>query len=134
MAKLFTTSESFTSLDYNLEQDNTSININTNNLWILLWIFKYQERFRLPDVAINTLIGFFSLVLKDINLNRFKEFPLTTFIARKLLEIKKKTKTFATCTECNKLYNIKDIIPSNQKDDEFLGSKCTYIKFSNHLM
>ena len=55
-------------------------------------------------------------------------------MARKLLEIKKKTKTFATCTECNKLYNIKDIILSNQKDDEFLGFKYIHIKFPNHLM
>ncbi len=80
------------------------------------------------------MIRFFSLVLKDIDLNRFKEFPSTAYMARKLLEIKKKTKTFATCTKCNKLYNIEDIIPSNQKDDEFLGSKCTHVEFPNHLM
>ena len=41
LAELFTTPESFTGLDYNSKQDNPSININTNNLWILLWIFKY---------------------------------------------------------------------------------------------
>ena len=69
LAKLFTTSESFTNLDYDSEQDNPSINTNANDLWIFLWIFKYQERFRLPNVAINALIGFFSLILKDIDLN-----------------------------------------------------------------
>ena len=133
-AELFTTPESFTGLNYDSEQDNPSINTNTNDLWILLWIFKYQERFRLPDVATNALIGFFSIVLKDIDSNRFKEFPSTAYMARKLLEIKKKTKTFATCTECNKLYNIEDIIPSNQPNDEFSGSKCTHVKFPNHSM
>ena len=132
--ELFTTPESFTGLNYDSEQDNSSINTNANDLWILLWIFKYQERFRLPDVATNALIGVFSLVLKDIDLNRFKEFPSTVYMARKLLEIKKKTKTFATCTECNKLYNIEDIIPSNQPNDEFLGSKCTHVEFPNHPM
>ncbi|CAG8758173.1 14470_t:CDS:2, partial [Funneliformis caledonium] len=60
-------------------------------------IFKYQERFRLSDITINSLIGFFSLVLKDIDLHQFKDFPPTAYKAKKLLEIKKPTKTFATC-------------------------------------
>ena len=37
--------------------------VNVNDPWILFWIFKYQERFRLSNVTINSLIGFFSLVL-----------------------------------------------------------------------
>ena len=53
------------SADPNYDSDeNTNMNTDVNDSWILLWIFKYQERFRLPDVAINSLIGFFSLVLK----------------------------------------------------------------------
>src|SRR5688500_4260951 len=55
--------------------------VDVNDPWILLWIFKYQERFRLSDVAINSLIGFFSLVLKDINTTQFKEFPSTAYLA-----------------------------------------------------
>jgi hypothetical protein len=40
-------------------------NINFNDSWILLWIFKYQARFRLSDTAINSLIKFFRMVLID---------------------------------------------------------------------
>src|SRR5947208_17146159 len=87
--------------------------VDVNDPWILLWIFKYQKRFRLSDVAINSLIGFFSLVLKDINTTRFKEFPSTAYMPRKLLDITKKSKTFVACTDCNKLYNPTKIMPKS---------------------
>lgn len=68
------------------------MNVNMSDSWILLWIFKYQERFKLTDVAINSLTGFFALVLKDVDSNRFEKFPSTIYMARKLLEIKKSQK------------------------------------------
>src|SRR6266498_3737717 len=105
----------------------------SSNSWILLWIFKYQERFKLSDVAIDSLIGFFSLVLKDVNLNRFKKFPSTAYMARRLLEIKKKSKTFAACPDCNKLYDTATIIATNT-NNENSGFKCTYVEFPNHPM
>ena len=77
--------------NFNYDPDEEKF-VDVNDPWILLWIFKYQERFRLSDVAINSLIGFFSLVLKDINTTRFKEFPSTAYMARKLLDITKKIK------------------------------------------
>ena len=114
---------------YNLDQEADT---NINDSWILLWIFKYQERFRLSDVAVNSLIGFFSIVLKDINTKRFENFPSTAYMARKLLDIKKKSKTFATCTDCNKLYNIDEIIPKDSMNTNFTGFKCNNIEFPNH--
>src|SRR5688572_17487774 len=57
--------------------ENLNKNIESNDLWILLWIFKFQERFKLSDVTINSLIGFFSLVLKDVDSQRFNKFPST---------------------------------------------------------
>jgi hypothetical protein len=56
--------EQFTAPDFNdfdFESDNGSpdANLDSNNLWILLWILKYQARFRLPDVAIDSLVKFF---------------------------------------------------------------------------
>ncbi|CAG8583046.1 9059_t:CDS:1, partial [Funneliformis caledonium] len=50
-----------------LDTENTSTNINMNDFWILLWIFKYQEKFRLPDIAVDSLIKFFRVVLSDTN-------------------------------------------------------------------
>ena len=108
--------------------------VNVNDPWILLWIFKYQERFRLSDVAINSLIGFFSLVLKDINTTRFKEFPSTAYMARKLLDITKRSKTFVACTDCNKLYNPTEIMPKSDDNSANSGFKCTHIEFPNHPM
>ena len=108
--------------------------IDVNDPWILLWIFKYQERFRLSDVAINSLIGFFSLVLKDINTTRFKEFPSTAYMARKLLDITKRSKTFVACTDCNKLYNPTEIMPKSDDNSANSGFKCTHIEFPNHPM
>jgi hypothetical protein len=95
--------------DSDFENLNNNTQFKFNDSWILLWIFKFQERFRLPDVAINSLISFFSLILKDADLQRFDKFPPTAHIARKLLEIKKKSKTYAVCPKYNKLYNIKNI-------------------------
>ena len=105
-----------------------------SDLWILLWIFKFQERFKLSDIAINSLIGFFSIVLKDIDLNRFESFLSTVYIARKILEVKKKSKTFAACPDCNKLYDIATIIPVNSGENANSGFKCTHVEFPNHLM
>ncbi|CAG8539277.1 7530_t:CDS:2 [Funneliformis caledonium] len=87
----------------------------------------------LSDVSINSLIGFINIILKDINSNQFKEFSLTVYMTRKLLNIKKKSKTYAVCPKCDKLYNIADIMLNNSI---YIGSgfKCTYIKFPNHPM
>ncbi|EXX51275.1 uncharacterized protein OCT59_008989 [Rhizophagus irregularis] len=74
------------------DQEHPNMNVNMSDSWILLWIFKYQERFKLTDVAINSLTGFFALVLKDVDSNRFEKFPSTIYMARKLLEIKKSQK------------------------------------------
>ncbi|CAG8631661.1 13903_t:CDS:2 [Funneliformis caledonium] len=121
-----------TNINYDSNQDNTNMDID--NLWIFFWIFKYQKKFRLSDIAINLLIGFFSLVLKDIDLNQFKDFPPTAYKAKKLLEIKKLTKTFTTCPHCNKLYNIDSIIPKNQNNNTNSEFKCTYTEFPNYLI
>ncbi|CAG8675098.1 8018_t:CDS:2 [Funneliformis caledonium] len=120
-------------LDYYSDQDNSIMNISKTNSWIL-WIFKFQEKFKLPNVLINSLIGFFSLVLKDIDLYWFKEFSSTIYMARKLLNIRKKSKSFVTCTDCNKLYDIASIIPKNSDSNATIGFKCTHIEFLNHPM
>jgi len=55
-------------------------------------------------------------------------------MAKKLLGIKKKSKTFVTCPDYNKLYDIMIIILANSNGNVNLGFKCTHIEFSNHLM
>ncbi|CAB4410094.1 unnamed protein product [Rhizophagus irregularis] len=125
-------SPDFLDLDYDSDQEHPNMNVNMSDSWILLWIFKYQERFKLTDVAINSLTGFFALVLKDVDSNRFEKFPSTIYMARKLLEIKKKSKTFSTCPDCNKLYDTAAIILVNSGNDAQSGFKCTHVEFPNH--
>src|SRR5256884_4195060 len=114
--------------DFDIESDDEypDLNLESDNSWILLWILKYQARFRLPDVAIDSLIKFFRIVLSDANNERFKNFPTSSYMMRKLLEIGKQSKTYAVCPSCNKLYNISEICSTS-------GFKCNYVEFLNHL-
>ncbi|GET67105.1 uncharacterized protein LOC110233779 [Rhizophagus irregularis DAOM 181602=DAOM 197198] len=97
-------------------------NVNIADSWILTWIFKYQARFCLPDVALDSLIKFFHQVLMDANQTRFKDFPSSLYTATKLLRIDNQSMTYAVCPSCNTLYNIADVVA-----DE--GFKCTHIEF-----
>src|SRR2546422_718484 len=62
--------------DFDGESDHELPNtyIDTNS-WILVWILKYQSRFCLSDVAIDSLIKFLRMVLLDANRSQFENFP-----------------------------------------------------------
>ena len=83
--------EQFTAPDYdsNSESKYPDTNIHFADSWILIWLFKYQARFRLSDVAIDALIKFFQQVLKDADQARFERFPSSAYTARKLLQFGK---------------------------------------------
>ncbi len=114
--------EQFTAPDNDLEFEYPDININFAESWILIWVFKYQARFRLSDVAINSLIKFLKQVLDDADQNRFKNFPSSLHIANKLLQISNQSKTYAVCPSCNTLYNVNDVVAEE-------GFKCTHVEF-----
>jgi hypothetical protein len=59
------TAPNFDDFESNYKYHDT--NINFNDSWILLWIFKYQVRFRLSNIAIDSLIKFYRMVLIDVN-------------------------------------------------------------------
>src|SRR6266480_3594473 len=113
--------------DFDNESDDEypDSNLESDDSWILLWILKYQARFRLPDVTIDSLIKFFRIVLSDANHERFKDFPTSSYMMRKLLEISKQSKTYAVCPSCKKLYNISEIHSTT-------GFKCNHVEFPNH--
>jgi hypothetical protein len=94
--------------------------------WVVLWILKYQSRFRLSDVAVNVLIKFFWQLLQDINYERFKEFPSSLYIAKKLLKASKLL-NYAVCQSCDTLYDATEVITED-------GFKCRHIEFPNHPM
>ncbi|PKY24949.1 hypothetical protein RhiirB3_439698 [Rhizophagus irregularis] len=129
--------EEFTAPDFNdLESDHEyfDTNINFNDSWILLWIFKYQARFRIPDVAIESLIKFFRMVLLDTDQTRFENFPTSFYMAKKLLGINKRNRTCVVCPECNTLYKISEILPGNPQNETNTRFQCTHVEFPNHPM
>jgi hypothetical protein len=97
-------------------------NFNFADAWILIWIFKYQARFRLSDVAIDSLIKFFQQLLMDADQTRFKDFPSSLYNASKLLQIGKQSKTYAVCPSCNTLYNTAEVVAEE-------GFNCTHVEF-----
>jgi hypothetical protein len=119
------TAPDFDDFDFESDDEYPDSNLESDDSWILLWILKYQARFRLPDVAIDSLIKFFRIVLLDANHERFKNFPTSSYMMRKLLEIGKQSKTYAVCPSCNKLYNISEIRSTS-------GLKCNHVEFPNH--
>ena len=70
----------------------------------------------------------------DADRTRFQEFPTTSYMAQKLLGIKKQSKTYAVCPDCNKLFKMSDIISSTSSKNQQSGFKCDYVEFPNHSM
>ncbi|CAG8671589.1 16928_t:CDS:2 [Funneliformis caledonium] len=106
--KQFTTPD-FDDLDFESDLEYPDMNIEFNDSWILLWILKYQSRFCLSDVAIDSLVKFFRIVLLDADHTRFKEFLTSSYMMRKILGNRQAGKS------------------SNS------GFKCTHVEFPNHL-
>src|SRR6266542_2813247 len=52
---------------------------------IILWAFKFQQRFRLSDIALEALIKFLHIVLTRLNRLQFKTFPKSLYLAKKML-------------------------------------------------
>jgi len=114
--------EQFTAPDNDSEFKYPDTNVNFADSWILIWIFKYQTRFRLSDVAIDSLIKFFQQVLMDADQRRFKNFPSSLYTASNLLQIGNQSKTYAVCPSCNTLYNTAEVVVAE-------GFKCTHVEF-----
>ena len=115
-------------LDFDSDNEDPDTNLDSSVSWILLWILKYQARFRLPEVAIDSLIKFFWIVLLDADYERFKNFPMNSHKMRKLLEINKESKKYVVCPSCNKLYDFNRL-----KEPSTSELKCDHVEFPNHL-
>ena len=87
-------------------------------------------RFQLSDSAINALIQFFKLVLLDVDKNRFEKFPSSAYMARKLMGFVKKSRIYAVCPDCDKLFNPAEIIPVDNQNSK----KCDHVEFPDHIM
>src|SRR5207245_11763246 len=68
------------------DSDTPNINIDQGFAWIVYWILKYQERYRLSDVATNSLIKFIRYLLISHGKNTYSTFSTSLYMTRKLFD------------------------------------------------
>ena len=90
----------------------------------------FRTRFNIPETATESLIKFMKLVLEEIGGDKFKNFPDSIYLAKKVLGLKDQFQSFVPCTKCHKLYNKQDV--ENFRQNETLTiMKCNHVEFSN---
>src|SRR5436190_465990 len=78
----------FASPDFNDDEPKLPPNlINDSFTWIILWIFQFQQRYKLSNVAIDSLFKFLSLFLSTVDANKFKSFPSSLHMAKKKMKL-----------------------------------------------
>lgn len=110
------------------KRPNTTNNNNHMHCWILLWLLEYQQRFKLSNVAIDSLFKFLNLLLSTIDKNKFSSFPSSLYMAKKELGIPTDIIQYAACKKCHKLYDIDKLL------DKTEVQTCSFINFPNHTM
>ena len=107
--------------------DVHNVDINQGFAWIVYWILKFQERYRLSDTATDSLVKFVRYVLVHIDEKTFSKFPTSLYMARKSFGIGNQIIEYATCKKCCKLYMVKDL----PTDEPY---HCTFQDYLNHPM
>jgi Transposase family tnp2 len=97
---------------------------------IVIWLFKFQQRFRCADVALESLIKFLRIILLHFDKFQFKDFPTSLFLAKKMLNIFQPKMQLAVCTKCHKLHSAKDVI-AYKKEGKVAVMNCSHKEFPN---
>src|SRR6266536_140787 len=98
---------------------------------IIIWIFKFQQRFRLSDIALEALIKFLCIVLTRSNKSQFKNFPNSLYMAKKMLNIFQPKMQLAVCSNCHRLHNVKEII-AYKEDGKVATMNCLHKEYPNN--
>ena len=98
---------------------------------IIVWVFKFQQRFKLSDTALEVLIKFLRIILTRFNKRQFEEFPTSLYKAKKLLKIFQLKMQLAVCTDCHKLHNATNIT-TYKEDGKVAIMKCLHQEFPNN--
>src|SRR6266542_1871201 len=98
---------------------------------IIIWIFKFQQRFRLSDIALEALIKFLCIVLTRSNKSQFKNFPNSLYMAKKMLNIFQPKMQLAVCSNCYRLHNVKEII-AYKEDEKVATMNCLHEEYPNN--
>ncbi|CAG8856030.1 5742_t:CDS:1, partial [Gigaspora margarita] len=102
-----------------IDNDESFIINNLNNSLdteIILWLFKFQQRYRVPDVALESLIKFLGKIFTYADKLQFRNFPTSLYMAKKFLGIFQPKIHMAACTSCHKLYSTKEIISHKENE------------------
>ncbi|CAB4442066.1 unnamed protein product [Rhizophagus irregularis] len=110
------------------KRPNTVNNHHMHYCWIILWLLEYKQRFKLPNVAIDSLFKFLSLLLSTIDKNKFLSFPSSLYMAKKELGIPTDIIQYAACNKCHKLYDINELLGKTEVQT------CSFINFPNHTL
>jgi hypothetical protein len=98
---------------------------------IIIWVFKYQQRFKLSDIALEALIKFLHIILIRSNKLQFEKFPTSLYKAKKLLKIFQPKMQLAVCTNCHKLHNATNIT-KYKKGGKVAIMNCLHQEFPNN--
>src|SRR3954449_13016883 len=120
----------YSPLDYNLPDNFNDIQ-NISEEWIIIFILRFQTRYRLSDTAIDTLIKFVKHILTELDCDRFKDFPTSLYTARKKLGLKHQFVNFSVCPSCHKLHNVDDVEGHTIQEQKAV-KKCDHIQYPNN--
>ena len=104
---------------------------NSINTEIIIWLFKFQQSFRLSNMALEALIKFLHIILIRFNKLQFENFPTSLYMAKKWLNIFQPKMQLAVCNNCHKLHNAKDII-AYKKEGQVAIMSCLHKEYPNN--
>src|SRR5256885_17203511 len=96
-------------------------------IWVILWVLQYQQRYKLSNIAIDSLFKFLRFTLSTIDASKFSSFPSSLYMAKKKLGIPTEVIQYAACNKCHKLYDINEL-------DKTEVQTCSFINYPNHTM
>jgi hypothetical protein len=98
---------------------------------IILWAFKFQQRFRLSDTALEALIKFLHVVHTRLDKSKSENFPSSLYLAKKMLNIFQPKMQLAVCSNCHKLHNVKNIVEYKEEGKTAIAN-CQHEEFPNN--
>ena len=98
---------------------------------IVIWVFKFQQIFKIPDKALEALIKFLYTILVRLNKQQFENFPNSLYKAKKRLNLYEPKLQLAVCTKCHKLHNAANII-DYKEEGKVVEMKCLHEEYPNN--
>jgi len=118
----------FASPDFDTNELKLPPNLdNDTYIWVILWVLQYQQRYKLSNIAIDSLFKFLRFTLSTIDASKFSSFPSSLYMAKKKLGIPTEVIQYAACNKCHKLYDINEL-------DKTEVQTCSFINYPNHTM